>query len=198
MTFRLPDLPYAEDALAPALSAETLRLHHGKHHRGYIDKLNTALDEAGRTADTLEELLRDPDDPVFDNAAQAWNHAFYWKSMTPGGRAPDVALLSMIRHDFGDLDGLRERFLEAAGGHFGSGWCWLVLGDDNTLRVMTTHDADTPLTHDRTPLLTCDVWEHAYYVDYRNDRGAYLEAWWQLVDWDFVARNLAAAAREQG
>lgn len=199
MRFRLPDLPYALDALEPVLSAETLRLHHGKHHAGYIEKLNAAVDEhAGGLPDSLPELVRacagDKASALFQNGAQAWNHDFYWHGMTPGGRAPQGALTSALKSSFGGIDALRDRFLEAAAGHFGSGWAWLVQVNSGELAVLSTHDADNPLRTGQTPLLTCDVWEHAYYIDYRNKRQDYVEAWWKLADWSFVKQNLAVGA----
>lgn len=192
-----PELPYSSDALAPSISAETLSFHHGKHHAGYVKKLNAALDGTPAADLSLEELIRNIDQipadkrgGVFNNAAQHFNHSFYWKSMSPsGGGAPSGSLGAAIDAAFGSFDAFRDAFTKAASTHFGSGWAWLVKRADGSLAVTSTHDADTPLAHGETPLLTCDVWEHAYYIDYRNNRGGYVEGWWKLVNWDFAQAN---------
>ncbi len=193
MAFTLPPLPYAIDALAPHLSAEALELHHGAHHRSYVTKLNE-LTAGEPTEHDLDALIVDasPGD-LLNNAAQHWNHSFYWRSMAPdGGGAPDGALADAIDEAFGSFDALAKELQETAATHFGSGWAWLV-HDGSTLRVTHTSDADLPLRHDQHALLTVDVWEHAYYVDYRNRRADYLSAFFDhLVDWRFVADNLAA------
>jgi len=195
MTFQLPDLPYAHDALEPAISADTLREHHGAHHKGYIEKTNRLQADSELTDASLEKLVRSADGKLLQNAAQAWNHAFYWESMTPGGsRSPRGPLDEAITSSFGGLDELRKLFLERAGSHFGSGWAWLVRESDGRLSVECTHDAGCPLRDDKTPLLVCDVWEHAYYLDHQHDRGAYLEGFWALVDWERVEQRLAAAS----
>lgn len=194
MTFTLPDLPYAHDALEPAISAATLREHHGAHHKGYIEKTNRLQAESDLSDASLEELVRRADGKLLQNAAQAWNHAFYWESMTPGGaRGPRGALERAITETFGSLDELRKLFLERASGHFGSGWAWLILENDGRLSVECTHDAGCPLRDGKTPLLVCDVWEHAYYLDHQHDRGAYLEGFWSLIDWERAERRLAQA-----
>ena len=193
MAFALPPLPYSPDALAPHLSRETLELHHGKHHQTYVDKLNGLVD--GKSNDDLEELIVGiEDDKVFNNAAQHWNHSFYWQCMSPdGGGAPSGALAEAIDRDFGSYDAFRKELATAAETHFGSGWAWLV-HDGSKLLVTGTHDADNPLTHSQRALLTIDVWEHAYYVDYRNKRPDYIAAFLDhLVHWDFVAQQLSAA-----
>jgi Fe-Mn family superoxide dismutase len=183
MTFQLPELPYAADALEPVISAETIEYHYGKHHQAYVDKLNGMVEEET----SLEEIIANSDGALFNNAAQVWNHTFYWHCMTPGGSAASSGeLLTAIDHAFGSMDGLREAFLSAAAGNFGSGWTWLVVGANGGLEVINTDDADTPIARGIKPLLTVDVWEHAYYIDYRNARPKYLDAWWDIVDWAFV------------
>ncbi|MEM7156491.1 MAG: superoxide dismutase [Myxococcota bacterium] len=193
MSFELPNLPYAKDALAPHMSAETFDYHHGKHHQAYVNKLN-ALTEGTPNADkSLEELIKSTDGGLFNQAAQVWNHTFFWNSMKPqGGGAPSGDLAAAIDRDFGSLDGFKEAFTKAAATRFGSGWAWLVKGADGKLSVTSTASADNPMTDGLTPILTLDVWEHAYYVDYRNARpkfiGAFLDS---LVNWDFAAANFS-------
>ena len=188
--FELPPLPYAEDALAPVISAETLRLHHGKHHKKYVDTMNQLLQEQPVQGSTLEEVVRASAGKLFNNAAQAWNHDFYWKSLSPAGGRPQGALLSQIERDFGGYDAFAKKFAEAASGQFGSGWAWLVRRDGK-LEVMTTSNAETPMAKGVQCLLTVDVWEHAYYVDYRNERDKYLAAViGQRLNWEFAAKNL--------
>ncbi len=200
MSHVLPALPYSNDALTPFVSAETLRIHHGKHHRGYVDRLNELL--AGhKLADVgVEDLIRRIEEidaahrqDVFNAAAQHFNHSFYWKSLrpaSPGG--PGRALLAAVNKWFGSLESFKDAFTEESVRHFGSGWGWLVKDADGRLRVMSTHDAGTPSTTGAKPILACDVWEHAYYVDYRNDRAAYLRNFWAIADWDFADRNFQA------
>jgi Fe-Mn family superoxide dismutase len=196
--FSLPDLPYRRDALAPVISAETLRFHHGKHHRTYVETLNDLLDEAGDRPDSLETLIRETaDDPgkvkLFNNAAQAWNHAFFWQAMSPEPARPDGALAEAIAAAFGGVSSLKAGFIKAGAEHFGSGWVWLVASAGG-LQVITTHDAGGPVPMDDvTPLLVCDLWEHAYYLDHQNDRKGYLEAWFDaLPNWAFAAGQFAA------
>jgi Fe-Mn family superoxide dismutase len=190
MAFTLPPLPYSPDALAPHLSRETLELHHGKHHQKYVDTLNDLVD-GGSNGDLEDVILGAGDQKVFNNAAQHWNHTFYWQCMAPdGGGAPSGALAEAIERDFGSYDAFRKELAGEAEAHFASGWAWLV-HDGSKLLVTSTHDADLPLKHGQKALLTIDVWEHAYYVDYRNQRPDYIEAFLQhLVSWDFVAENL--------
>ena len=186
----LPNLPYAKNALEPHISAETLEYHHGKHHATYVAKLNDMIAGTPFEDAPLEDIIRDADGPLFNNAAQVWNHSFYWNCLTPeGGGAPSGALGSAIEEFFGGYDGFREAFGKAAVSNFGSGWTWLVKNPEGTLAIVNTDDAANPMTEGMLPLLTCDVWEHAYYIDYRNNRPAYLEAFWKLVNWDFVASN---------
>lgn len=195
----LPELHYAHDALAPFVSAETLHAHHGKHHKSYVDKTNDLAAKAGLAGRPLEELVREAqkrgDANLFNNAAQAWNHAVFWESMRPpGGDAPGGDLARRIEQGFGDLGQLKAAFVKEGVGHFASGWVWLVTGPAG-LKVISTHDADDTLVRDGAfPLLVCDLWEHAYYLDYKNDRKAFLERWFDNVaNWDFAAAQLAAA-----
>lgn len=193
MAFTLPPLPYSLDALAPHLSRETLELHHGKHHQTYVDKLNDLVDDDTKTNDDLEAVILGADaGPLFNNAAQHWNHSFYWQGMAPdGGGSPSGELADAIDRDFGSFDAFTKELSKEAETHFGSGWAWLV-HDGSKLLVTSTHDADLPLQHGQKALLTIDVWEHAYYVDYRNRRPDYLAAFLdELVSWEFVAKNLS-------
>jgi Fe-Mn family superoxide dismutase len=197
MSIQLPDLPYAADALEPHVSARTLGFHHGKHHKTYVDKLNAAIAGSDYDGKTLEAIIAAShgagDTGVFNNAAQAWNHTFLWNSMSPtGGGEPKGALAEAINSRFGDLAKFREKFKAAALGQFGSGWTWLVR-NGGVLDIVSTGNAETPLTDDLTPLLTLDVWEHAYYLDYQNKRDAYIDAFLEnLVNWDFAAQNYEA------
>jgi Fe-Mn family superoxide dismutase len=198
--FMLPDLPYGYGDLTPVLSERTLRTHHRKHHARYVRVVNDILAHQGRRLDTLEELVlaahRAGERKLFNNAAQAWNHGFFWVSMKPGGGALEGELARAASRQFGGPDGLRDAFLAEAIGHFGSGWAWLIASADE-LSVISTHDAATPLTQPGvTPLLVCDLWEHAYYLDYRSDRAGFLSAWWDgVANWDFAARQFEAARR---
>ena len=192
MAFELPALPYAQDALAPHISAETLSFHHGKHHAAYVNNLNNLVAaDASLQGKSLEDIIRVAKGGLFNNAAQVWNHTFYWNSMSPtGGGAPQGALARAIDAAFGSFDDFKVKFGAAAVGQFASGWAWLVSDASGALSIRTTGNAETPLTDDSVrALLTCDVWEHAYYVDYRNARPAYVAAWWNLVNWDFAASN---------
>jgi Fe-Mn family superoxide dismutase len=192
MTFELPELPYPIDALAPHVSKDTLAIHHGKHHAAYVAKLNALVaQDAALASKSLPDLVREAKGALFNQAAQVWNHTFYWSSMSPsGGGEPTGELAALIRRDFGSFGDLKERFSQAATGHFASGWCWLVRDDGGRLAVVDTHDADTPIARGQRPLLTCDVWEHAYYLDYKNERPRYVQAWWNVVNWDFANANL--------
>ncbi len=191
MAFTLPELPYAKDALSPHISAETLEFHHGKHHNAYVTNLNNFVSkDASLAGKSLEDLVRTSSGPLFNNAAQVWNHTFYWHSMRPGGGGePTGEIARRIDASFGSFSAFKEKFSAVATGHFASGWAWLVK-DGEGLAVIDTHDAGSPLTQGKTPLLTCDVWEHAYYVDYRNARAKYVEAWWNLVNWDHANAQL--------
>ena len=195
MAHSLPDLPYSSDALAPHISAETLSFHHGKHHAGYVGKLNAALGDLPQLANlSLEELVaRGPSTGVFNNAAQHYNHSFYWQSLSPngGGRATG-SLGDAIDDTWGSFEAFQEAFTKEAATHFGSGWGWLVKDSNGNLSVMSTHDAGCPLTEGLTPLITVDVWEHAYYIDYRNLRPKFVETFLdKLVNWKFAEQNFA-------
>ncbi len=191
MTFKLPDLPYAMDALEPHISAETLEYHYGKHHQTYVSNLNTLTDQNGLGGKTLEQLIKTQEGPVFNNAAQIWNHTFYWNSMSPkGGNEANGKIADAIKGAFGSFSAFKEQFSKAAVGQFGSGWVWLVQDGFGKLSIVTTSNAGCPLRDNKRPILTCDVWEHAYYIDFRNARAKYVEAWWNLVNWDFANSNL--------
>ena len=188
--FDLPPLPYPEDALAPVISAETLSLHHGKHHKKYIDTMNQLLEKEHVQAKTLEDVVRSSKGKLFNNAAQAWNHDFYWKSLSPKSAAPSGALKQRLERDFGSYEKFAEKFAAAADGQFGSGWAWLI-DKDGRLEVVATANADTPMAHGARCLLALDVWEHAYYVDYRNQREKYVQAVIEKrLNWEFAGENL--------
>jgi Fe-Mn family superoxide dismutase len=188
----LPELPWAKDALAPVISAETIDYHYGKHHQAYVTNLNKLIEHTTMEDVPLEKIiLTAPMGGIYNNAAQIWNHTFYWKCMKPmGGGDPSGALADLLIKGFGSVQDFREKFTATAVGTFGSGWAWLVRNRDGTLSVESTGNAVNPMRDGKQPLLTCDVWEHAYYIDYRNARAKYVEAWWSLVDWAFVASNL--------
>lgn len=192
MAHELPALPYALDALAPHISAETLEIHHGKHHATYVTNLNNLV--AGTEYDglSLEDIIvKAPAGGIFNNAAQIWNHTFYWNSLSPnGGGEPSGPIADAINDAFGSFAEFKEQFSKTAITTFGSGWAWLVKNSDGTLALVSTSNAGNPLTEGQTPILTCDVWEHAYYVDYRNRRPDYVAAFWNLVNWDFANANL--------
>ncbi|MDF2694773.1 MAG: Superoxide dismutase [Labilithrix sp.] len=191
MAFELPPLPYAKDALAPHISAETLEYHHGKHHAAYVTNLNKLIEGKPEASKSLEEIIMSSDGGVFNNAAQVWNHTFYWSSMKPnGGGQPTGDLLAAINRDFGSFDKFKEEFSTAGATQFGSGWAWLVL-QNGKLAVTKTPNADLPMKHGQKALLTMDVWEHAYYIDYRNARPKYIETFLNsLANWDFALENL--------
>ena len=190
MAFELPPLPYAKDALKPVISAETFEYHHGKHHAAYVNNLNAAIANTPNEKKSLEEIILSADGPLFNNAAQTWNHTFFWNCMSPsGGGAPTGELGDKINSAFGSYDAFAEEFTEAAKTQFGSGWAWLV--DDGGLKIMKTANADLPLKHDVKALLTLDVWEHAYYIDFRNARPGFIDNFFdQLVNWEYVEQNL--------
>ena len=191
MEHQLPALPYAMDALAPHISAETLEFHYGKHHQTYVTKLNGLIPGTEFENMSLEDIVGKSSGGVFNNAAQVWNHTFYWNCLSPnGGGAPNDKLASALQGSFGSVDAFKEQFTNSAVNNFGSGWTWLVQNSDGKLALENTSNAATPLTGASTPLLTCDVWEHAYYIDYRNARPKYLDAFWNLVNWDFVTDNM--------
>ena len=192
MAFTLPPLPYAMDALAPHISQETLEFHYGKHHQTYVTNLNKAVEGTELDGLSLEDVIRKSSGGVFNNAAQVWNHTFYWNSLSPnGGGEPTGALRQAIEAKWGSVDAFKTAFSQSAAGNFGSGWTWLVKKPDGSLDIVNTSNAGTTVNTDDKALLTCDVWEHAYYIDYRNARPKYLENFWNLVNWDFAAANLA-------
>ena len=191
MAFELPPLPYPKDALQPHISAETLEYHHGKHHQTYVTKLNALIEGTEFANATLEDIIKKSSGGLFNNAAQVWNHTFYWNCLSPnGGGEPTGAIADRIQSQFGGFENFKNQFTETAVNTFGSGWAWLVGNPDGSIEIVSTSNAGTPMTAGQTALLTCDVWEHAYYIDYRNARPKYLEAFWQLVNWDFVNQNL--------
>ena len=192
MAFELPPLPYRKDALAPHMSEQTLDFHYGKHHQTYVDTLNKLVDGTDNAHKSLEEIILSAEPgPVFNNAAQTWNHTFFWSCMTPGGGDPDGDVSTALEQSFGSVDDFKQAFADQAKTLFGSGWTWLAKGDDG-LEILQTKDADLPLKHGKTALLTLDVWEHAYYLDFQNARPAYIETWLEnLVNWEFAASNLA-------
>ncbi len=192
MTFQLPPLPYDAAALAPHMSAETLEYHHGKHHKAYVDKTNQLALAAGLQDRSLVDVIRSAEPgPLRNNAGQLWNHSFFWQCLSPERKGPPEPLQRLIARDFGSEEALLKALADEAAAHFGSGWAWLVL-EDGALRVTSLHDGDTPVAHGRmAPLFTIDVWEHAYYIDYRNARPKYIEAVLaELINWEFVALNL--------
>src|SRR4051812_41399589 len=190
MTHELPPLPYPADALQPHMSRETLEFHHGKHHRTYVTKLNELIRGTDFEKASLEDIVRKSTGPVFNNAAQHWNHSFFWKCLAPkAGGQPGGDIAQALQSSFGGFDPFKKQFTEAAEGRFGSGWAWLCADGSGALSVTSTSNADTPLKSGQTPLLTCDVWEHAYYIDYRNSRKDFVAAFWNLVNWNFVQSN---------
>jgi Fe-Mn family superoxide dismutase len=192
MAFTLPPLPYDKTALAPHISGETLDYHYGKHHQAYVTNLNKLVEGTPEASKSLEDIILSSEGGVFNNAAQIWNHTFYWQSMKPnGGGQPSGDLADAIARDFGSFDKFAEAFSNAAATQFGSGWAWLVLGKDKKLAVVKTPNADLPLKHGQKALLTIDVWEHAYYIDFRNQRPKYIETFLKhLANWDFALANL--------
>lgn len=190
--FELPALPYAMDALAPHISKETLEYHYGKHHQAYVTNLNNLVEGTDMASKSLEDIIMSADGGIFNNAAQIWNHTFYWNCLTPDSKGtPSGDLAAAIDKAFGSFDAFKEQFSKAAATLFGSGWAWLVKNADGSLEIVQTGNAGVPMKDGKTALLTCDVWEHAYYIDYRNARPKYIESFWNLVNWDFVAKNFA-------
>jgi Fe-Mn family superoxide dismutase len=192
MSIELPKLPYDMDALNPHVSKETLEFHYGKHHKAYVDKLNAALGGSKYEKMSLDDMVRESkgEPKIFNNAAQTWNHTFYWHSMSPnGGGEPGGAMADAIKKSFGSFEKFKEQFSDASATLFGSGWAWVVKEGDK-LAIVQTKDADNPMTQGKKPILTCDVWEHAYYIDYRNARPKYIEAFWNVINWEFMEKNL--------
>ncbi|WAJ69409.1 superoxide dismutase [Fe] [Catenovulum adriaticum] len=194
MAFELPALPYEKNALEPHISTETIEYHYGKHHQTYVTKLNGLVEGTDLAEKSLEDIIKTSSGGIFNNAAQIWNHTFYWHCLSPnGGGEPTGAVADAINSAFGSFEEFKKQFNEKAVNNFGSSWTWLVKKPDGTVDIVNTSNAATPLTDaDTKPLLTVDLWEHAYYIDYRNVRPNYLEAFWALVNWDFVAANLAS------
>jgi Fe-Mn family superoxide dismutase len=191
MKHQLPDLPYAADALEPHISAETLSFHHGKHHQTYVTKLNELIAGTEYADLPLEEVIKRASGGTFNNAAQTWNHSFYWNCLSPsGGGAPTGKIAEAIDASWGSFDKFKDELSQSAVTNFGSGWTWLVKNAQGGLEILNTSNAGNPLTDGKTPILTIDVWEHAYYIDYRNARPKYIEAYWQLVNWEFANQNL--------
>ena len=191
MSHQLPPLPYDKNALEPHISAETLEYHYGKHHQTYVTNLNKLIEGTEHADSSLEEIIKSASGGLFNNAAQVWNHTFYWNCLSPnGGGEPSGALADAIKQAFGSFGDFKEKFAASAAGNFGSGWTWLVKSGSG-VEIVNTSNAGCPLTDGKTPLLTCDVWEHAYYIDYRNARPKYLESIWNLINWDFAAKNFA-------
>ncbi len=194
MTFELPALPYELSGLEPHISMETLEYHYGKHHQAYVNNLNKLVPDSEFASSSLEEIIKHAKGGIFNNAAQIWNHTFYWHCLDPnGGGEPKGELAKTLTDSFGSVASFKEQFSKAAATTFGSGWAWLVKDKNNKLAITSTSNAGTPMTDGDTALLTCDVWEHAYYIDYRNARPQYIEAFWNIVNWDFIAKNLDAA-----
>ncbi len=191
MTIMLPELPYAMNALAPHISQETLEFHYGKHHQAYATKLNELIKGTEFEGKTLEEMIKKSQGGIFNNAAQVWNHTFYWYCLSPkGGGQPKGELLTAINASFGSFEAFKEKFSTAAGTLFGAGWAWLVKNAQGQLEIVQESNAGNPMSKGLKPIMTCDVWEHAYYIDYRNARPKYVSAFWELVNWDFVAKQL--------
>ena len=191
MAHELPALPYAQDALEPHISAETLEYHYGKHHQTYVTNLNNLIKGTEFENASLEDIIMKAEGGLFNNAAQVWNHTFYWNGMSPnGGGEPAGALAEAINATFDSFADFKQKFATACATNFGSGWTWLVKNSEGKLEIVNTSNAANPMTDGKTPMLTCDVWEHAYYIDYRNARPKYVENFWNLVNWDFVAKNL--------
>jgi Fe-Mn family superoxide dismutase len=191
MAFKLPELPYDKDALAPHISPETLEFHYGKHHQAYVNNLNQQTQGKPEADKTLEELIRTAEGGIFNNAAQVWNHTFFWHCMKPGGGGtPSGDVAAALNQACGNFESFKESFTNAATGLFGSGWTWLARDSSGKVTIENLSNAGNPLRDGKTPLLTLDVWEHAYYIDYRNARPDYVKAFWEIVNWDFVAHNL--------
>ena len=191
MAIELPELPYPKDGLAPHISAETIDFHYGAHHATYVKNLNNLIRDTEFANASLEDIISKAQGGIFNNAAQIWNHTFYWNSLSPdGGGAPAGSVKDALDQAYGSFAKFKEEFSTKAATLFGSGWCWLVRNPDGTLSIEQTKDAGNPMTEGKKPLITCDVWEHAYYIDYRNARPKYIEAFWNLVNWGFLGSNL--------
>ena len=193
MAIILPELSYSKDALSPHISVETIDYHYSKHHQAYVTKVNELIKGTEWESKKLEDILKGATGAIFNNGAQVWNHSFYWNCLSPkGGEEPKGTLAEAIRRYFGDFAKFKTEFTNAAVTHFGSGWAWLVKDQKGALSIESTPNAENPLRANKIPLLTCDVWEHAYYIDYRNARPKYIEAFWKLVNWEYVTKNLGS------
>lgn len=191
MNFTLPELPYAKDALSPHMSEETLNYHYGKHHNAYVTNLNNLIKDTKFEKMSLEEIILSSEGGIFNNAAQIWNHTFFWHSLSPnGGGAPTGKIQELISKEWGSFDAFKEAFTKSAITNFGAGWTWLAQDKNGKLQIVNTSNAQTPITSGLNPLLTVDIWEHAYYIDYRNERPKFINAFWALVNWDFANKNL--------
>lgn len=191
MEHKLPELPYSKDALSPHISAETLEYHHGKHHKAYVTKLNELIKGTKFEKMSLEEIVKNSEGPIFNNAAQHWNHSFFWQCLSPkGGGHPGGKINDLIASKWGNFDKFKDAFAKEAVANFGSGWTWLAQNSHGELEIVNTSNADNTLKHDMKGLLTLDIWEHAYYIDYRNERPNFIKAFWNLVNWDFANSNL--------
>jgi len=191
MSFQLPALPYSKEALEPVISAKTIDFHYGKHHQAYVDNLNKLIPGTKHESQSLEEIIKTSEGGIFNNAAQVWNHTFYWESFKPGSNTkPLIEIAELINRDFGSFDVFKEAFTNACLTLFGSGWVWLVLNKEGKLEITKEGNAATPLIRQQKALLTCDVWEHAYYLDYQNRRGDYVKAFWNLIDWEKINQRL--------
>uniref|UniRef100_A0A6B2LKA8 Superoxide dismutase n=1 Tax=Arcella intermedia TaxID=1963864 RepID=A0A6B2LKA8_9EUKA len=194
MSFKLPPLPWGRNALVPVMSPETIDFHYGKHHAGYVTKLNELSKGTPIEKMTLESIIKTESGKIFNLAAQIWNHTFFWEGMKPGGGGePTGKIAELIKRDFGSFDNFKKTFSDTANNHFGSGWAWLVQTQEGKLNVYSLSDAGNPMKQGHKPILTLDVWEHAYYIDHRNNRAAFVEGWWKVVNWDFANKNLGAA-----
>jgi Fe-Mn family superoxide dismutase len=191
MAFELPKLPYKPDALSPFISAETIEFHYGKHHQAYVNNLNGLIPGTEFENSDLESIIKKAEGPVFNNAAQIWNHTFYFESFSKDGiKVPADPLADAINRSFGSFESFKELFTKSAATLFGSGWAWLTLKEDGTLQILQESNAGNPLRKGLKPLLTCDVWEHAYYIDYRNKRPDYIKSFWEIIDWDIISKRL--------
>lgn len=191
MNFTLPELPYAKNALLPHMSEETLNFHYGKHHNAYVNNLNNLIKDTKFEKMSLEEIILSSEGPVFNNAAQIWNHTFFWNSLSPnGGGEATGKVLELIKTEWGSFESFKEAFTKSAIANFGAGWTWLAQDKNGKLQILNTSNAQTPITNGLNPLLTVDIWEHAYYIDYRNERPKFINAFWALVNWDFANKNL--------
>jgi superoxide dismutase, Fe-Mn family len=194
MAYELPPLPYALDALQPHMSKETLEFHWGKHHKTYVDNLNKLAPGTEYEGKSLEQIMMSSSGPIFNNAAQIWNHTFFWNCLSPkGGGQPSGPLAEAINSEFGSFQAFKEKFSDTSVKQFASGWGWLIKNKAGKLEIVSTSNAQNPMTDGHTPLMTCDVWEHAYYIDYRNKRPDFLAAFWNIVNWDFISKNYAQA-----